>query len=172
MNADGTLPTYTSTSPPADYDEFFAERYGRLVRALTIAFGDREAAADAAQEAFLRAYVRWWRVKRLGDPAGWVRRVAVNLLIDESRRRAPRDRALAKLAAERSSVEMTAADDELNQQLAALPQQQRIALSLFYLEDLSINEVAQAMSLSAGTVKYHLNQGRNSLRNSLSGVGT
>ena len=109
-------------------------------------------------------------MKRLGDPAGWVRRVAVNLLIDESRRRAPRDRALAKLAAEPATVEFSNEDDQLRRQLAALPQQQRVALSLFYLEDLSVADVAHAMSLSTGAVKYHLNQGRNTLRQTLSEV--
>ncbi len=44
--------------------------------------------------------------------------------------------------------------------LAGLPRQQRIAASLFYVEQLSIREVADSMRLSEGAVKYHLHAAR------------
>lgn len=173
MERDGELVDYASAARPTpDFDAFFVERYGPLARSLGLAFGDREAAADAVQEAFLRAYTRWWRVKRLDDPAGWVRRVAINLLVDQTRRAAPRERALAKMAALTPTVAAAPSfgeDSGVIDRLAALPTQQRIAVCLFYLDDLSVAEVATAMGISAGAVKYHLNQGRNALRTVLGG---
>lgn len=65
--------------PVASIEDLFAEEYDRLVVALGVAF-EPEAAADAVQEAFIAADRRWGRVSRLEDPAGWVRRVALNRL--------------------------------------------------------------------------------------------
>ena len=47
--------------------------------------------------------------------------------------------------------------------LAQLPQQQRIAAALFYVEGLSVREVATSMKLSEGAVKYHLHAARAAL---------
>ena len=52
--------------------------------------------------------------------------------------------------------------------LAQLPNQQRLALALFYVDELSVAEVARAMRLSEGAVKFHLHQGRARLRQVLS----
>ena len=52
--------------------------------------------------------------------------------------------------------------------LAQLPNQQRLALALFYVDDLTVAEVATAMRLSDGAVKFHLHQGRERLRQVLS----
>ena len=45
-----------------------------------------------------------------------------------------------------------------------LPPQQQIAVSLFYVEQLSVREIATSMKLSEGAVKYHLHAGRGALR--------
>ena len=50
--------------------------------------------------------------------------------------------------------------------LADLPRQQRIALALHYVDDLPISDIAAAMGLSEGAVKFHLHQGRARLRGS------
>ena len=41
-----------------------------------------------------------------------------------------------------------------------LPPQQQIAVSLYYVEQLSVREIATSMKLSEGVVKYHLHAGR------------
>ena len=56
-------------------EDLFEAEYERLVRSLGVAF-DAESAADAVQEAFIRADRDWAAVGSMGDPAGWVRRVA------------------------------------------------------------------------------------------------
>ena len=162
------LETDSEAATPDAFDQLFLERYDPLVRALTAAFGDREQAADAVQEAFVRAFARWRRVRRLEDPAAWVRRVAVNLLIDHTRRRdrgrLAVDRLGARTAQSVDGPDGYVGEGEMLARLADLPQQQRIAVSLFYVEDLSVAEVAAAMNLTAGAVKYHLNRGRTALR--------
>lgn len=151
---------------PADFDETFREHYAPMVRSLAVVCGDREAAADAVQEAFTRAYARWWRISRYDDPAGWVRHVALNRLRDHFRRERRGAKARERLAGRRAAVEYPPVepDDDLASAVAKLPEQQRIAVSLYYVEQLSVREIASAMKLSDGTVKYHLHAGRTALR--------
>ena len=172
VNHETQLPPLELDAPNDDFDAFFLSSYDSLTRSLAAAFGDRELASEAVQEAFVRAYTRWRRVRRLDNPAAWVRRVAINLLRDQHRRRGRRDRAVERLAAltptHTVDPEHTTAAGGVLDHLQSLPQQQRIAVALFYLEDASVAEVAHAMSISEGAVKYHLNQGRTSLRKAMS----
>jgi RNA polymerase sigma-70 factor (ECF subfamily) len=64
-------------------------------------------------------------------------------------------------------------DDALMAAVRRLPAQQRIAVSLFYIEELSVREIAASMKLSEGAVKYHLHAGRGTLRDWIgSGIET
>jgi RNA polymerase sigma-70 factor (ECF subfamily) len=139
-----------------------------MVRSLAVAAGDREVAADCVQEAFTRAFVRWKRVSRLEDPPGWIRHVAVNRLRDHFRKIERGTRAMARLQAQTDLVHPSPPEpSELARLLATLDGQQRIAAALFYVEDLSVAEVAHAMGISAGAVKYHLHGARATLRAAL-----
>ena len=161
MNADLAGP-----DGAADFDETFREHYSAMVQSLAAACGDREAAADAVQDAYTRAYVRWRRISRYDDPAGWIRHVALNRLRDHFRHEERGARARRRL--EGRAVAPVGPpglpDDDLVAALARLPRQQRVAVALFYVEQLSVREVAAAMDLSEGAVKYHLHAGRGALR--------
>jgi RNA polymerase sigma-70 factor (ECF subfamily) len=151
---------------PADFDETFREHYWPMVRSLSVACGDREAAADAVQDAFTRAYARWRRISRYEQPAGWVRHVALNRLRDHFRHEARGMRARARFAGELATTvdAPELPDATLLDAVRALAPQQRIAVSLFYVEQLSVREIARSMKLSEGAVKYHLHAGRAGLR--------
>jgi RNA polymerase sigma-70 factor (ECF subfamily) len=151
-----------------DFDDTFRRCFGTMVRSLAVAAGDREVAADCVQDAFMRAYVRWHRVSRLDDPVGWIRHVAVNRMRDHFRKTERGSRALVRLRAQQPLVaEAPREPTELAALLAQLPPQQRIAAALFYVEDLSVSEIADAMRLSEGAVKYHLHAARATLRGAL-----
>jgi RNA polymerase sigma-70 factor, ECF subfamily len=152
-----------------DVDAFFRAHYARLVRSLTLACGDRELAADAVQEAFVRAHVRWRTLRHYDDPVGWVRHVALNLLRDDYRRTTRKRNAIARLAAEPPTTQAAVEPDGLAALLDALPPQQRTAVALFYVEGLAVAEVAAAMDLAEGTVKSHLHDARRRLRAVLGG---
>ena len=150
------------------FEELFEREYPRLVRALRRADDD---ATDAVQEAFVQAYARWSRVSKLDDPAGWVRRVAVNRLLNARRSRGRRDAAVETLAARSTPAASSfGADDRLDTIAAVrqLARQQRVAVALFYGADLPVREVADAMKVSEGTVKSHLHDARERLREILS----
>ena len=150
----------------ATVDSLFRAHYGRLVRALTLASGDAEVAADAVQEAFVKAHLHWRRIQHYDDPVGWIRRVAINRLHDDHRRQTRKGKAMQRLAVEPPTefVEQHGFDSDLPTILAQLPKQQRIAMALFYVDELSIAEVAVALNVSEGAVKSYLHQGRARLR--------
>jgi len=152
------------------FDEVYGREYAPLVRALTVACGDREVAADCVQEAFVKAHLRWRRISSYDDPAAWVRRVAINRMRDHFRREKVGERVHRLLAASASTHEAPPSPQlDLQKLLAALPPQQRIAMSLHYVADLTVAEVAAAMLLSEGAVKFHLYEGRRRLRPLLEG---
>src|SRR6478735_7026946 len=162
------LDTAPVVSAATDFEGVFRDAFEPMVRALTVASGSRSVAEDCVQEAFSRAFTRWRRIGGYEDPVGWVRHVAVNLVRDHHRKEQRKRRAVTRLGTQPEEVvvppEPGAGLDEL---VAALPQQQRIAASLFYVEQLSVRETADAMDLSVGAVKYHLHAARTTLRRAL-----
>ena len=70
----------------SDFGGWYQASHPRVVAALTVAAGSAEVAEDATAEAFVRAYERWDRVRRMASPDGWLYRVALNLLRRRQRR--------------------------------------------------------------------------------------
>jgi RNA polymerase sigma-70 factor (ECF subfamily) len=151
--------------PDASFDATFRAHYWPMVRALTVACGDQEVAADAVQDGFTRAYARWRRISHYDDPAGWIRHVALNRIRDHYRKVERGRRAVDRLEAR---TETTVAGPEprtdVASLLATLSPQQRTAAALFYVEQCSVREIADAMNLSEGAVKYHLHAARTALK--------
>ncbi len=146
-------------------DELFDVHYVRLVRSLAVAF-DPEAAADAVQEAFIAADRQWERLASYDDPAAWVRRVAINRLLNERRDRRRRDEILATMRVV-ADGDLTAELLDLRRAVTRLPQQMRLAICLHYLADLTIDDVAAALGVAPGTVKSNLHDARIRLRTRL-----
>jgi RNA polymerase sigma-70 factor (ECF subfamily) len=155
------LPAVTEQSARS-FDEFYRVEYPRLLRVLSAA---DLSSADALQEAFTKAAAAWSRVSRYDNPAAWVRRVAVHRMLNERRSARRRDAAVETLGV-LSGTEVVDREELLDLAVAIdrLPAQQRIALTLFYLGDLTSADTADAMGISAGAVRFHLHQARNQLR--------
>jgi len=151
------------------FDALFADHYARLVRTLTLIAGDPETAADAVQEAFVKAHLKWRKISRYDDPVGWVRRVAINQIRDAHRRHQRKNRALRRLASREAVAADPVEPDEFGRLLAALPTQQRAATALFYVDGLSILEIAAALDIAEGSVKSHLHDARRRLKPLLEG---
>ncbi len=94
-----------------------------------------------------------------------------NLVRDDHRRTVRKRRAVARLASEPEVVGAEPEPDQLTSLLAALPKQQRVAVALYYVDGLSIAEVAATMGLAEGSVKSHLHDARQRLRGVIEGVG-
>jgi RNA polymerase sigma-70 factor (ECF subfamily) len=162
-----TSPPDTAATTRPDLPTLFSEHYDRLVRSITVICGNSEEAADAVQEAFVKAHLKWRKISTYDDPVGWVRRVAINKVRDSHRSRLRRDKAVVRLGSQSRLVSEQPETDEIGALLAVLPKQQRIVAALFYVEQLHVSEIAAELGLSEGAVKFHLHQAREKLRHHL-----
>lgn len=162
-----TLDASDPTTIPAradDIETLFNLHYARLVRSLTVICGNSEEAADAVQDAFVKAHLRWRKISQYDDPVGWIRRVAINKVRDGHRSRVRRDRAVERLGAITTTEAAAPEISEIGDLLASLPKQQRAAATMFYLDQMSVAEIADVLELSEGAVKFHLHQARQKMR--------
>ena len=149
-----------------DFESLYAVHYTSLTTQLYAYFGDRQQAQDVTQEAFCRAYAKWLQISAYDDPVAWVRRVAWNLATSQARR--SRVAAAFRRRHQPRHVPPPSPDRvALFAALRALPDKQRQATVLFYLADLPITEIAEAMAASVGTVKSWLHRARVTLAQEL-----
>lgn len=146
----------------ADFSAFYAAERNRLVRGLALALGDDALANEAVDEAFTRALHRWHVVGAFDEPQAWVYRTARNWATSRFRRRTRDRRFASKVATPESSTDPTP-DPQLAEALAKLPVDQRNVLVLRYYLDWSIEATAEALEVSAGTIKSRTNRALNEL---------
>lgn len=150
-----------------------AERWhGRLVAHAWRLTGDREAARDAAQAGWVEIVRGLHGLKDERAFAAWAYRL-VSRRCARQIGAAIRDRELEGALAEVPEEEIVAGDEldraSLRKAIAALPPDQKSAIALFYLEEMSVAEVAVALNVPAGTVKTRLMHARRKLRAALEG---
>jgi RNA polymerase sigma-70 factor (sigma-E family) len=129
-----------------------------LTRLAYVMLGDRPAAEDVVQEAFLGLYKRWSRLRATASAPGYLRASVLNgcrLALRSRIRRSDTPADGGDLPWE--SAEATALVGEehrhLLQAIRALPPRQREALVLRYYLELSEEETARSMGVRRGTVK-------------------
>lgn len=136
----------------------FREEYPAIVRTAYLMLGDRGAAEDVAQEAFVRLYARWRKVSTYDRPGAWVRRVAIRVASRTLRRGAT-----VELSEADGAHEPRVADLDLRRALLRLPATQRAAVVLHYYEDRPVSEVAALLGCAPSTAKVHLHRARKRL---------
>ena len=151
------------------FDEFHATTSRRtlaLAYALTGNWGDAE---ELVQDAYLAASRKWAELSRYDDPSSWVRRIVLNRSVSRWRRLQRESRAVVRLG--RRTDQTVRDDDPLDPQFWAavrrLPAQQARAVALYYVDDLSVEQIAQHLECSVGSVKTHLSRARAALASAL-----
>jgi RNA polymerase sigma-70 factor (ECF subfamily) len=131
------------------FEGFYAANHARVLGVLCAVAGDRQAAIEAADEAFVRALERWKRVGAMPSPAGWTYTVALNAL-----RRAKRRRAIEERLLRRQYVPdvVPTTDQDLWAVVRTLSDRQAQAIVLRYIADLPEAEIAEVMGIARGTV--------------------
>jgi RNA polymerase sigma-70 factor (sigma-E family) len=144
-----------------------------LTMAMLLTGHSRVDAEDLLQTVLERAYRRWRRICRTGDPGPYVRRMLVNAAVD--RWRLLRRRPELPFATDGSPPAVTAAagpdmtaaladQDLLWRALACLPAGQRAVLVLRYYEDLTEAQTAAVLGCTVGSVKTQTSRALNKLR--------
>jgi RNA polymerase sigma-70 factor, ECF subfamily len=134
---------------------------------------NRAEAEDVAQEAMLRAYRNFHRLRDRDRFRAWLVRTAWRLSLDRIRSAGRRERRERAVVEERweASVESVAAGREFERRLAdaldALPDKLRIVMLLAAMEGYNTSEVARLLAVPEGTVKSRLHAARKRLAESL-----
>lgn len=153
-----------------DFDQFFAGVIAEAIRVATRVLDDRAAAEDAAVQALALAHLRWTRLREDPSRRAWVLRVTINAALDiqrSERRRRHREYG-SRAPAVGSSFEAASVDRlVMSEALRRLPRRQREAVALRYVADLSEKQTAEAMGISVGSVKVHVQRGLSALGNPL-----
>jgi RNA polymerase sigma factor (sigma-70 family) len=144
--------------------EFLETSYPRLVAAVALVAGNRDAAEDAVQEALARAWERPAGAERIDSLAAWVTRVSLNL--SKSRLRCIRAEARARdrLGAMRDPVPTSSASrTDVERALRRISRRQREVTVLRYYLGMDVAEIAGVLGVSDGTVKTQLFRARRAL---------
>ena len=163
-------------SGDADAYEALVERYGGRVYNVALRIThDPDAARDCAQDAFIRAY----RALHQYDPAypfgPWLFRITTNASLNFIQRGRGREITVEELPDDpeplEAGPELSAVRKEDVQEvldaMALLPPAYRAALTLRHMQQLSYQEVADALGIPLGTVKTHLHRARAALKTTL-----
>jgi RNA polymerase sigma-70 factor (ECF subfamily) len=131
-----------------------------VLATLTVVARDRDVAADATDEAFIRAYARWAAVRSMASPVGWTVRVGINVVRRRHRRRAIEQRLLRR---EVPRPDAAAPAGEMWDAVHRLPERQRHVVLLRYVADLPELEIADALGVSRSAVSSALTEARRRL---------
>lgn len=132
---------------------------------LNLTCGDRELSDDLAQETFLKAYTNIASFKNLSSFSTWLYRIAYNEFYDYLRSRKETD----DLDTLQVDAQYSVRQEDIGQKmdlyraLAMLKDIERTCITLFYMEDQSIEKIAGITGCPAGTVKSHLSRAKDKM---------
>lgn len=146
------------------FEDFFAQESSTLFRRLCLVVGNPQEAEDVMQEAFLRLYERWDRIRELEDPVGYLYRTAFNVFRRRSRRAAVALKRRLRVAPAVDEFEAADAKHMVSQALARMSQRQRAALVLTELMGYDSETAGRLLGVRAVTVRALASQGRAAMR--------
>jgi RNA polymerase sigma-70 factor (ECF subfamily) len=161
--------------------EAFVREYQDMVFATAVRLLGSEAdAEDVAQTVFLRAFERFNDLRSSPTAPGWLKTVATNLCLNHLSRYRGRWQSFSELDERRAAAvttsgaasppaEMERAErqERLERALRGLPDHQRVPLVLFHFEDMSYQDIANALGVSLAKVKSDIHRGRETLKQEL-----
>lgn len=157
-----------SSSRDADYTEYVAARLSSLRRLAGVLCDDWQRADDLVQATLTTLYVQWARVRAARHPDAYARAVLVREFLHERRaawvKRVSLTGGMTDSPA--AAVDHDAALD-LRAAVAGLPPRQRATLVLRFYCDLNVDQAAQVLGCSAGTVKSQTSRALEAVRQAL-----
>lgn len=167
------------------FEELF-ERYDSMVYSLTLRIlGDREEALDVSQEVFLTIYQKIDTFRGESSLKTWIYRIAAHraanrfrwwnrlrrrgsVSLEEHISKSPNSELFYNLKSDIQSPEeallLQEEQTRIERLLHELPLQQRIAVIMRDIEELSYDEIAESLQVSLGTVKSRIARGREALK--------
>jgi RNA polymerase sigma-70 factor (sigma-E family) len=162
--------------------DLYAAHWHSLVRLSWLLVRDQHVAEETVQDAFVAMHAHWSQLRDHDRALAYLRRCVVNSSRSVLRHKIVEDRYLRAETSARTAHGMTtepsaearavehAAGERMVAALGRLPRRQREVLTLRYYVDLSEVQIADALSISPGSVKAHASRGLAALRSDLEGT--
>jgi RNA polymerase sigma-70 factor (sigma-E family) len=156
-----------STAPvdAPTYEEYVGARWSSLYRTAYLLTANHADAEDLAQTTLVKTYLAWSKVAAAASPDAYVRRIMTNAFVSSRR---PLRVARERLVDRTPDVHVSANHDHdrlvLWPHVVDLPPRQRAVVVLRYYEDLSEQQIADALGCSTGTVKSTASDALKALR--------
>ncbi|HVF52035.1 MAG TPA: SigE family RNA polymerase sigma factor [Actinomycetota bacterium] len=149
----------------AEFRDFYFSEHARLRSIALMLVGDPGKASDLAQEALLRSYVAWYRIRR-DDPGPYARKILVNLCRNHHRRRFLEARKKPFPAPDSTADHSGGVAEGLRvaAALRELSPTRRAAIVLRYYEDMTEPEIARVLDRPLSTIKSDIRRGLERLR--------
>ena len=158
------------------FGELVRRHYQGVVLVVTRMCGNTGLAEDAAQEAFMRAWVNLPSFQPRGSLRNWLYRIAINAALDVLRHKPEEtleDEHMSRMPDQAVGLETALIEKEravmIQQAVKALPEAARAVLVLREYGGLSYREISGVLDVPIGTVMSRLNYARNRLREVLTG---
>jgi len=147
-----------------EFAEFFSARFDGARRIAFAMCGSWSDAEEIAQSAFVKVYARWAKI-RIETVDAYLRTVLTRVFLDTKRRGRGREQVVAELPETVAPPDAGPAERlALRAALMAVPPGQRAVLVLRFVADLSIEQVAETLGCTTGTVKSQTARGLATLR--------
>jgi RNA polymerase sigma-70 factor (ECF subfamily) len=183
-----TIPTAAPAAAPADFESLLAPVVERAYGTALRLAGNRDDAQDLVQEAALLAFRGFGGFRAGTNFRAWFFRILLNCFYASRRRRRPEQSLEALEEAQplvhlfvqsraagmhgpgrdpaREVLDRIAAED-VERAVQSLPEEFRVACTLYFMEDFSYQEIADVVGIPVGTVRSRLHRGRKLLQRRL-----
>jgi RNA polymerase sigma factor (sigma-70 family) len=136
---------------------------------------NRPEAEEAAQDAFIKAYHHLSGFNRQSKFSTWLYRIAFNTAISYKRKHKHKFQSIENTVIEyqqeaEGMLEKTDKQKFLNMAMAKLNEADRTALTLFYMQEFSLEEIAEIMAMQANTVKVRIHRARQRVADELKNI--
>ncbi|HYF95505.1 MAG TPA: sigma-70 family RNA polymerase sigma factor [Symbiobacteriaceae bacterium] len=138
------------------FTALFSQMSPRLFRTALGLLGNPHDAADALQEAGLKAYRHFDKLHDADAGGAWLTRIVIHACYDQGRHRSRTTPIGLDVEREEAGALPAETDWELVQALQELPEEQRTTVVLRFFQDLTIPQIASVMAVPDGTVKSRL----------------
>ena len=149
---------------PRRFEDFFGSENARLFSALCLVTADRHESEEIMQDAFLRLWERWERVRGLDDPTAYLFRTAMNVFRNRYRRAALGVRKTLSLTPSEDAFATVEDRDAVVRALRDLTPDQRAAVVLTGYVGLSSEEAGTMLGMRASAVRTLATRARASIR--------
>ncbi|MDL2227725.1 RNA polymerase sigma factor [Odoribacter sp. OttesenSCG-928-L07] len=144
--------------------EKLVKKYQSQIRRyfLNQTLGNAALSDDLAQETFIKAYLNLTSFKSLSGFSTWLYKIAFNTFYDHIRKEKNHNKEIEyeNIAPQSEKIHNNI---DIYNAMKILKEVERSCISLFYMDDLSIESISSIMELSEGTVKSHLSRGKSKM---------